>query len=276
MGRFLLATLDDPISSSCPSFLRLEIGSSLEDRQSRLVEIGSASGSTNIEGVVASWTLSLTDLMMRGGKTQNISKIITKNIFSNGPDHATGVLLETESEETAKEAHFQKMIDEKAHRSSIRIACALMGSIWNLSLTLGISLPLLCSMLSPNSLNRVRLLGMTHLCFIPKKECPERVQDFRPISLCNVTYRILAKLLSDRMAPLLKSLIYREQSAFIAGRSINDNILLVQEIAHSMSAYKRNKSIILIKFDIEKAFFKGKWEAILRVLQLINFSSSLD
>lgn len=51
----------------------------------------------------------------------------------------------------------------------------------------------------------------------------------------------------SRMAPLLKSLISREQSAFIAGRSINDNILLVQEIAHSMSAYKRNKSIILIR-----------------------------
>lgn len=49
----------------------------------------------------------------------------------------------------------------------------------------------------------------------------------------------------------MQDLVGMEQNAFIRGRSITDNILLVQEIAHSMSAFKRNKSIIILKVDIE-------------------------
>lgn len=105
----------------------------------------------------------------------------------------------------------------------------------------------------------------TLLCFIPKKENPKQVSDYRPISLCNVSYR---------MRTWLPNRISNEQCAFLKNRRIHDNIMLVQELAHSMSAYKRNKSIILIKIDIEKA--QGKMASCPQGAWMHGFSSSLD
>lgn len=87
----------------------------------------------------------------------------------------------------------------------------------------------------------------TFLCFIPKLQYP----DYRPISLCNVNYRILAKALANRLTPFLLDLIGPEQSAYVPGRSMTDSILLVQEAVHSMCSLKKKKSIVLLKLDLE-------------------------
>lgn len=58
----------------------------------------------------------------------------------------------------------------------------------------------------------------------------------------------LAKVFDNRLANLLPDLIGREQSAFLKGRTITDNILLVQEIAYSISAHKRNKTFVRLRF----------------------------
>ena len=72
----------------------------------------------------------------------------------------------------------------------------------------------------------------TLLCLIPKKAIPATVDDYRPIALCNVLYRILSKTLANRFKPLLPKLIDFNQSAFINGRRISDSILLAQELCH--------------------------------------------
>lgn len=82
----------------------------------------------------------------------------------------------------------------------------------------------------------------TLICFIPKSPNPNTVTQFRPISLYTTLYRILSKTLVNRLAPLMSSIIGPEQSAFLRGRSIADNVMLIQEIAHSISRYKRNKT----------------------------------
>ncbi|CAI9769428.1 unnamed protein product [Fraxinus pennsylvanica] len=73
-------------------------------------------------------------------------------------------------------------------------------------------------------------LGTTNIVLIPKVESPNSFAKFRPISLCSVVYKILSKMMVARLSPLLDKLISREQSAFIQGRSIFDNISVAQEM----------------------------------------------
>lgn len=74
--------------------------------------------------------------------------------------------------------------------------------------------------------------GRTYITFIPKKPNPKRVSDFRPISLCKVCYKIISKLLANRLKHVLSNLIGREQYGFVFGLYAFDNIIALQEIAH--------------------------------------------
>lgn len=67
----------------------------------------------------------------------------------------------------------------------------------------------------------------THIILVPKKKQSELMSDFRPIALCNVVYRILAKVLANRFRGVLNTIISCAQSAFILGRSIIDNVLIM-------------------------------------------------
>ncbi|GMI69001.1 hypothetical protein HRI_000569400 [Hibiscus trionum] len=77
-------------------------------------------------------------------------------------------------------------------------------------------------------------LNRTVLVLIPKKDNPEAFTDFRPIRLCTVLYKLVTKVIACRLKPLFPLLIGPNQSSFIAGRSIVDNIIINQEAVHSM------------------------------------------
>ncbi|WOK98349.1 hypothetical protein Cni_G07060 [Canna indica] len=113
----------------------------------------------------------------------------------------------------------------------------------------------------------------TVLSFIPKVRNSSGVGDFRPIALCNLSYRILSKCLANRLKCVLPKLVSYEQSAFIQGRSIHDNILLAQEIAHSMYASKCKNPYVMIKIDLAKVYDKVSWDSILTILKACNFPS---
>ncbi|GJU77454.1 hypothetical protein Tco_1274524 [Tanacetum coccineum] len=97
-------------------------------------------------------------------------------------------------------------------------------------------------------------LNHTIIALIPKVSSPSRVNDYRPISCCNVLFKCISKIIANRIKESLKVLVSPTQSAFVPGRSIADNILLTQELMHN---YHLDRGLPSINGSFQ-GFFKGK------------------
>eukprot|EP00253_Pinus_taeda_P017097 PITA_17097 len=113
----------------------------------------------------------------------------------------------------------------------------------------------------------------THLALIPKENCPSNFSRFRPISLCNSSYKIFTKILASWLKPLLPMLILENQGGFMANRQIANSILLVQEAIHSSHA--RNEKGFILKLDLANAFDRVRHSFLFAVLQKMGFSPLL-
>ena len=96
----------------------------------------------------------------------------------------------------------------------------------------------------------------TFLSLIRKDVNPSSFDRFRPISLCNASYKIIAKLLANGLRPLLGKLISHLQGGFVKGRQIVDNVIQVQEALHS--SFIQKEKGMLIKLDMKNAFDQVK------------------
>ncbi|GJY45630.1 putative RNA-directed DNA polymerase, eukaryota, reverse transcriptase zinc-binding domain protein [Tanacetum coccineum] len=94
-------------------------------------------------------------------------------------------------------------------------------------------------------------INLTFLALIPKVSTPLRVNDYRPISCCNVIYKCVSKILSNRIIDGIKDVVSENQSAFVPGRRILDNILITQELMHN---YHRVRGLprCAFKLDIQR------------------------
>ena len=115
-------------------------------------------------------------------------------------------------------------------------------------------------------------LNDTYICLIPKIKNPQKITDFRPISLCNVMYRILAKVLANRLKKILPEVVSKSQSASVPGRLITDNVLVAFELMHHINQKRKGKDgQMAIKLDMIKAFDRVEWECLARIMQKLEF-----
>lgn len=110
----------------------------------------------------------------------------------------------------------------------------------------------------------------TSIGLIPKSNEAQYVNDFRPISYCNVTFKIITKILANSMAPILPKIIDQAQGPFVEGRNISDNIFLAQEL---IRGYGRQRSALkcMIMVDLRKAYDTVNWDFLHEVLCGFNF-----
>jgi hypothetical protein len=110
------------------------------------------------------------------------------------------------------------------------------------------------------------------IVMIPKVDNPTKVTEFRPISLCNVIYKVLAKCLVNRLRPLLDDIISPNQSAFVPGRLITDNALVAFECFHYIQQEKDpEKSFCAYKLDLSKAYDRVDWRFLEQMMIKMGF-----
>jgi hypothetical protein len=112
-------------------------------------------------------------------------------------------------------------------------------------------------------------IDSTFIALIPKVNSPQRLNDFRPISLVGSLYKILSKVLDNKLRCVMSSIISESQSVFIHGRQILDGILIVKELMADARHLK--KDMLLFKVDFEKAFDSFDWCYLEAVMKKMNF-----
>ncbi|XP_019153457.1 PREDICTED: uncharacterized protein LOC109149921 [Ipomoea nil] len=102
------------------------------------------------------------------------------------------------------------------------------------------------------------------------------MNDLRSIALCNTLYKLLSKILANRIKSLLTSIVSESQSALVPGRLISDNIMLAYEINHYLKRKNQGKlGFVGVKLGMSKAFDKVNWGFLLAALSNLGFSSHI-
>lgn len=119
-------------------------------------------------------------------------------------------------------------------------------------------------------------VSRSNLILILKTEEASRVEQYRPISVCNLVCKIISKLLALRIKPLLGKCISRAQGEFLQGRDIAQNVILLREVLHSFKQKAYDKKEFCMKVDLSKAFDRMDWEYIETLLPLYGFPSRIS
>ena len=113
----------------------------------------------------------------------------------------------------------------------------------------------------------------TYICLIPKVKSPQKITEYHPISLCNVIYKLISKVLANRLKNILAKIINKSQSAFVLGRLILDNVLVAFEMMHSIDQRRKGKEAFMaIKLNMSKAYDRVEWAYLEAMMRRMGFN----
>lgn len=111
----------------------------------------------------------------------------------------------------------------------------------------------------------------TLIYLIPKNKDTSSLKNFRPIGLCNTSYKLVTKIIINRNKPFLRSIIGYTQTNFLIGRRTLDNATIMQEFITYFGKIKGKKVGMMLKINLEKAFDRPEWFFIRETLTIFNF-----
>ena len=118
----------------------------------------------------------------------------------------------------------------------------------------------------------LRKVNFTHIVLIPKVKNPTKMSDYRPISLCNVLYKMVSKCVANRLKSILTMVVSDSQSAFVPGRLIIDNIIMAYEVLHCLKEKRSGrKGSMAIKLDMSKAYDRVEWGFLEQIMKKLGF-----
>ncbi|GLT35685.1 hypothetical protein SLA2020_101160 [Shorea laevis] len=118
----------------------------------------------------------------------------------------------------------------------------------------------------------VKGCNASFIVLIPKTENPQRIEEYRPISLIGVMYKIITKLLANRLRMVLNDIIDNQQVAFIKGKQLVDCVTIANEVIDE--ARRKHKSCFFFKVDFEKAFNNVHWGFLDYMLRRMGFGET--
>ena len=115
-------------------------------------------------------------------------------------------------------------------------------------------------------------LNHSFLTLISKVKSPEKVSNFRPIALCNILYKLISKVLANRLKKILPFIISKSQNAFQADKAISDNMLVAFETLHHMQTKKSRKhGYMAMKLDMSKAYDRVECNFLIKIMERMGF-----
>ena len=118
----------------------------------------------------------------------------------------------------------------------------------------------------------LKYFNTTNITLIQKIKDPQTFVDFRPISLCNLSYKIITKAIYLRMQHLIPGIISPEQGGFVLKRETMEGALVAHEVLHSINS--NQSSNFVIKLDMMKEYDRVCWKFLFQVLSKMGFSKN--
>ncbi|KAL9235614.1 hypothetical protein vseg_010359 [Gypsophila vaccaria] len=125
-----------------------------------------------------------------------------------------------------------------------------------------------------NGTANISHINKTHIVLIPKTNNAQSMNDFRPISLCNVVYKLVAKVIVNRMKECMDKIVSEEQSAFVPGRLISDNAVIAFEAYHHLKSHSKGSTgFMAFKLDMSKAYDRVEWDFLKAMMSRLGFAA---